>query len=146
MYLHTKNPLSYRIWSKIAVKCKHQAEGCAWTGSVSDYRSHKQSCPQIEKTWQQIDVPTKVGTQLKTNNRGCGTENSFSESGKLTNPFSEIFSVSTDSFLTLGFDNYVGKSVFIFNAAHRAYYSIESSQIEHFFWEVRLKCIPNYRP
>lgn len=68
MYLRTKNPLSYRIWSKIAVKCEHQAEGCAWTGSVSDYRSHKQSCPQIEKTRQQIDAPTKEGTQLKTNN------------------------------------------------------------------------------
>lgn len=43
--LKTESPLSFRIWSKIAVKCEHYDEGCKWTGSISDYESHYKSCP-----------------------------------------------------------------------------------------------------
>lgn len=43
--LKNESPLSFRIWSKIAVKCEHYDEGCKWTGSISDYESHYKSCP-----------------------------------------------------------------------------------------------------
>mmetsp|Transcript_26596 Transcript_26596/g.58285 ORF Transcript_26596/g.58285 Transcript_26596/m.58285 type:complete len:248 (+) Transcript_26596:402-1145(+) len=42
-HLASFNPLAYRIWSNIAVKCDKHEEGCSWTGSLSDYKSHKSS-------------------------------------------------------------------------------------------------------
>ena len=41
--------LGYRIWNSIMVKCDNHESGCSWTGSISDYRSHKHSCPQQDK-------------------------------------------------------------------------------------------------
>lgn len=42
--LKTENPLSYRIWANIAVKCDRHSEGCGWVGSISTYESHKEHC------------------------------------------------------------------------------------------------------
>ena len=49
------NPLAYRIWSNIAVKCDKHEEGCSWTGSLSDYKSHKSaSCRQNKRRNDQL--------------------------------------------------------------------------------------------
>jgi len=44
--LEEGSPLAHRIWSNIPVKCQHHAEGCCWTGSISDYKYHKKVCPR----------------------------------------------------------------------------------------------------
>jgi hypothetical protein len=47
--LEEANALGYRIWNGIIVKCDNHESDCSWTGSISDYRSHKNSCPQQNK-------------------------------------------------------------------------------------------------
>ncbi|GFH53880.1 hypothetical protein CTEN210_10356 [Chaetoceros tenuissimus] len=39
-----RNSLASRIWSSIQVKCDHSEKGCAWTGSISDLKSHRRNC------------------------------------------------------------------------------------------------------
>lgn len=36
--------LLFRIWGGIPVKCAHHLSGCAWTGQMSDYKAHSESC------------------------------------------------------------------------------------------------------
>lgn len=36
--------LSLRIWSGIQVKCGYHENGCAWRGSIADYKSHTENC------------------------------------------------------------------------------------------------------
>jgi len=33
-----------RIWGSVKAKCANHLHGCAWTGPVSDYKSHAESC------------------------------------------------------------------------------------------------------
>lgn len=42
--LEEESPLAYRIWSNIVVKCDHHQDGCNWTGSILDYKSHQYIC------------------------------------------------------------------------------------------------------
>ncbi len=44
--LEEESPLTYRIWSNIVVKCDHHGDGCNWTGSILDYKTHKYICPK----------------------------------------------------------------------------------------------------
>lgn len=39
-----RNSLACRIWSTIQVKCDNSENGCAWTGSISDLKSHRRTC------------------------------------------------------------------------------------------------------
>ena len=45
--LATSNPLAHRIWANIRVKCQFHTIGCDWTGNLSEYQSHRQSCPRV---------------------------------------------------------------------------------------------------
>lgn len=47
--LEEATALGYRIRNGIMVKCDDHESCCSWTGSISDYRSHKHSCPQQDK-------------------------------------------------------------------------------------------------
>lgn len=53
--LEKESTLAHRIWAGIGVKCEHHAEGCGWTGSLSDYKSHARSCPKKTRN-QQTDT------------------------------------------------------------------------------------------
>jgi hypothetical protein len=74
LMLGDESPLSYRIWSSIAVKCEHHAEGCEWTGSIVDYRSHMCSCQQ---TIQQRDRDKEIISSLKKENQQLKVKNKF---------------------------------------------------------------------
>lgn len=44
---HQLEPLKgalLRIWSGIQVKCGYHENGCAWRGSIADYKSHTENC------------------------------------------------------------------------------------------------------
>lgn len=72
LLLEDESPLAYRIWSSIAVKCEHHAEGCEWNGSILDYRSHTCSCQQ---TIQQSDRDKEIISSLKKENQDLKVKN-----------------------------------------------------------------------
>jgi hypothetical protein len=44
-----ENPLAFRIWSSIQVKCETYEFGCSWTGSIADYREHLKKCKKKKR-------------------------------------------------------------------------------------------------
>jgi hypothetical protein len=76
LVLNDKNSGFYRIWASLAVKCKHHAEGCCWTGSLSEYQSHKHSCPRKENI-QQICSLKEENESLKKKNMRLKNENVY---------------------------------------------------------------------
>lgn len=45
-----RHSLASRIWSSIQVKCDHNEKGwCAWTGSISDLKSHRRNCSSNDR-------------------------------------------------------------------------------------------------
>jgi len=74
--LEYESSLSYRIWSNIAVKCEHHAEGCGWTGSLLDYRSHHNPCSRTENAPQR-NRDKEVIQKLKAENEDVNQRLSF---------------------------------------------------------------------
>lgn len=67
-------PLSHRIWKNVTVRCENYAEGCEWTGSISDYISHEKSCPEKESV-KQILALKEENEQFKADQEQLKTEN-----------------------------------------------------------------------
>ena len=42
--LKTSNPLAYRIWNGIKLRCPCAVSGCEWTGSGETFESHQREC------------------------------------------------------------------------------------------------------
>lgn len=78
--LEEESPLAHRIWSNINVKCEHHGEGCNWTGSILDYRSHECNCQKKkeEKKREDNDVIRslkKENKELKVKNKLLSMKN-----------------------------------------------------------------------
>ena len=43
--LKDESSITHRIWSNIPIKCGHHGNGCTWTGAISDYKAHEETCP-----------------------------------------------------------------------------------------------------
>lgn len=74
MLLEEESPLSYRIWSGIQVKCEHHENGCNWTGSISDYHSHKYVC---QRTIEQRQQDNEIIRRLKKENEQLKAKNKY---------------------------------------------------------------------
>lgn len=42
--LHLANPVMYRVWSKVRVRCPNTFHGCSWDGGPVDMEQHLQGC------------------------------------------------------------------------------------------------------
>jgi hypothetical protein len=70
----------HRIWSSVMVKCAKHENGCSWTGSISDYTGHMQSCRHNGQQQEQSVMRDEVNNlnrrvaQLVAENKGLISE------------------------------------------------------------------------
>lgn len=70
--LKDSNPLAYRIWNGIRLRCAHAAAGCEWTGTGEDFASHQAECKSkpsstnVPRLEQEIDRLRSENLRIRT--------------------------------------------------------------------------------
>lgn len=55
-----KGSFAHRIWCGVMVRCDQHESGCAWTGSIADYKAHKGNCKLGVRAKEKEDIKMEI--------------------------------------------------------------------------------------